>query len=523
MSNDSLTSLATLAAGVSAVAAVGLVVAQSDACSRRILSAETLATKRSAEYRYRWNHALEEARLKTVYGRVGSVAAYSEDEEILSTEFLHAEADLDALIARLLDKRNPQTVEIGRIGRDIKQKDSKELYVWLYAVSSKIYQLPLSAFANKLADAVDRLVSSTTLCWVADASSMVGSHMIEDLMRASKTAVDVVQNPIWLVNLAAILEARVLSSSTVERIVYGLGRLAGVNCSQSTLVITYGAAIVSHMLPIVQKVFADDRHALVYTGAVRAVEYARAGRQQYRKGSVPASLSEALAFTNPVVYTTPLCQSLRKSSNVMEPYGRALHALSITDAAVVETWMGAVDAFFMLKEEEKKNGYLPYVCKLDFLLSGGSLERGTDRFWSLRSLWQFVTGSRSREVPEEVMDAAVSWLTDQTTPPSSTSAPIRRAIENAVFQHKLILIENKTLKDTVLPAEHWTLKAAAKRGCACCLPEEDEEDEEQSMMTGPKPDTLNGLSFMPPARKKSTNGGYIDGKTTFAFDPSRFD
>jgi hypothetical protein len=191
--------------------------------------------------------------------------------------------------------------------------------------------------------------------------------------------------------------------------------------------------------------------------------------------------------------------------------------------------MGAIDAFFALKAEDKKNGYLPYVLKLDYVMSGLSLDEGSDRYWALLSLLQFVTGSKSRAMPTQVIDAAVSWLQDYSLPAvAPISFPQKRAIDNVVFQHKLILIENKTLTDTVQPTQHWTLKAAAKRGCACCAPEDDDDDEEAEDMGAlagkldmSRPGAMN-VAAQGSRVPNSNRTHYVDGKTAFAFDPSKF-
>jgi hypothetical protein len=118
------------------------------------------------------------------------------------------------------------------------------------------------------------------------------------------------------------------------------------------------------------------------------------------------------------------------------------------------------------------------------------------------------------------MDAACSWLQDHASvnPLQMQQHAYKEQIENAVFQHKLILIGNKILQDTVAPAEHWTLKQAAKRGCSCCLLDDDEDDEDENG----KPVTNNGAA-LPGITNVSGKGlGYVDGKVGFAFDPSKF-
>ena len=54
---------------------------------------------------------------------------------------------------------------------------------------------------------------------------------------------------------------------------------------------------------------------------------------------------------------------------------------------------------------------------------------------------------------------------------------MRATIEDCTFAHKMILIGDKTLPDTVIPKKEWSLKAAKKMtSCACCFPGEEDEE-----------------------------------------------
>ena len=83
----------------------------------------------------------------------------------------------------------------------------------------------------------------------------------------------------------------------------------------------------------------------------------------------------------------------------------------------------------------------------------------------------------------------------------------KEVIESCVFSHKSILIGDKTLLDTVQPRKEWSLKAAKKlQSCACCAVTDDDDN--------PGPDEEKIVS--------KVTLGYVDGKTTFAFDPTKF-
>merc|ERR1712070_834104 len=94
---------------------------------------------------------------------------------------------------------------------------------------------------------------------------------------------------------------------------------------------------------------------------------------------------------------------------------------------------------------------------------------------------QFVTGCQGRSISTEKIDAAKEWIKDYNLTQVAEQAKVEKSvalsehdrtmIENCCFQHKQILIGNKTLQDTVLPKEHWTLKQASRNGCSCCGPD----------------------------------------------------
>ena len=466
--------LAMGAAGLTAAAALALT--QTDWASRKLLSPERLAAKRHQEYRYRWQQALEQAALRQAYARAGGVVNYSPDDEMLQTKLLSSPGDWKDLLDRIASKK--AQLEIGKM-----VLHGSDYHLWLYE-GTQIYQLPLLTFGLALADRLEQAITSTTLCFVSDATTGEGSRLLSNLLQATQAPVTVRSTPFWLCRLAHLIVTEPsLPQWKLERILWALAKLETLRTPvESTVLITVPTSAAAILLSLLQKLFPDERHVFLYTGCLRAVTL----RPKERPRSyVPDQLHSVMESTIP--FTTPL-RPLR-SSQVMPPYRAALKALASAD--VVEAWMSACDAFFQLKDEDTE--FLPLVFQLDYLFAS-DYDQGSPAFWSTRTLWQFVTGSRSRQVPSETMDALISVLRDTSW---QTNVPEDKAMAHAVFQHKRILIPNKTLLDTVQPSEHWTLKAATKRGCACCLPDDDDKDDG------------------PPQR-------YVDGKNAFAFDPSKF-
>jgi hypothetical protein len=540
MSSSSNATVLIQAGIAAAISAAGLVLLQTDAASRYLLPADRLRSKRRNEYRYRWQRALELAAMQIQYARAGGVQQYTDDGEKRSTVRLSSkgEDEVQILVDQVYADQD-NDVKIARVGRD-----NGEVFVWLISGSIQ-YQVPLVAFVDKMEDALDRHVSTATFCFVSDASGGIASALMEKLAPACfADSVAVLHTPVWMVQLAVLVDQAQISTGHVEQVVSCLCRLHAhlhrPPKSVATIIYTVPTAVVPILSCWFQEAFPDDRHVFGYTGCIRAIEHAVAIKSYH--GSLQSdlpSLQQALRWSHPVATTTPLSKRGVEvsSSNVGAPaaFVQALAALPLEYADIVEAWMAAVDAFCALKENEKTNDYLPYVFRLDYVYQPGDEEakapviEGTDRYWSLRSLLQYITGSQNRELSSEVMDAAISVVADFSPPRvhhfALKSPPCRLAIDNAVFQHKQILIENKTLVDTVRPARHWTLKAAARKGgCSCCAPEEDDEEQEQERDGANRGAARSSDSFLPAAasRPGGASSGFVDGKSVFAFDPSRF-
>ena len=309
--------------------------------------------------------------------------------------------------------------------------------------------------------------------------------------------------------------------TNIDNILFGLCRLHAWKVRKDvgdarTVVFTLpGQSCTASLVPHLQKSFPCERHVFVYDGCIDSV-------------------SRGLRSRGNVHVTTPIAQV----DLAFYKYDELLAVLPSDKADIVEAWMSSVDGFLKLKHSEKKSGYVPFVCRLGFLMSQvGKLGNGKmdQSELALTNVLQYMTGSRSRVLKEEVLDAAKKVLVDicdaelkaaKKTKGNLTEVE-RGFIEECAFAHKGILIENKTLMDTVQPKVEWSLKAAKKMtSCACCpLPGEgsdDEEDEdedqggdEEGKDTKEKDDAKAMFTAAP-------SSAYVDGKAMFAFDPSKF-
>lgn len=218
------------------------------------------------------------------------------------------------------------------------------------------------------------------------------------------------------------------------------------------IVATVGQAMVAVLAPLFQKAFPSERHVFIYDGCASSVARGVAVRNQRTSKNNIETYQE-------LQITTPLYVDLRKSIPSLQA---SLENMPPDLADTLETWMTSVDTYLRLKKEESKSKYQPFACKLSLLLALGTSE---ERRLALQNLMQYCTGSGFQEFPQKTMKQAFQSLAKvgmrqpQLKPFDSDTYT---QIGNTVFCHKGIIIGDRTLKDTVLPAEKWTLTTEQK-------------------------------------------------------------
>jgi len=261
-----------------------------------------------------------------------------------------------------------------------------------------------------------------------------------------------------------------ISTQQFERIIFSLCRLdawrvrESIGTSRTVLFALPGQSCTPLILPLIQKVFVHERHVFVYDGCCHSVEMGLALRKKYgpsyRQRPSNELWNEVSASPNVITATFPMAP-IRYNRELPG----TLSSINGVQASIVESWMASVDTFLDMKSKEKKNFYTPFVCRLGFLMkrSGIGNGRGDDLSEiALKNVLEYITGSKSRALPKEVMDVAVSCLEDMratfegVVEGSKLNADEKMLIEKCVFTHKAILIGEKTLLDTVQPKEDWS-------------------------------------------------------------------
>ena len=105
---------------------------------------------------------------------------HSSQEQLYTDIALEPSTDIDSFVQRILDKNaNVPTPSIASITQDyivLKQNEKEQ---------DEYIKFPLQEFASQLKQAFEDTLTSTALCFVADASSSLGLDMIESILMGS--------------------------------------------------------------------------------------------------------------------------------------------------------------------------------------------------------------------------------------------------------------------------------------------------------------------------------------------------
>lgn len=554
-----------------------MVLMQLDGVSRRVLSPMRLLAKRRQEYKYTVEQSAEYNALMMRQHVGGGKGIYDPKTEISVWEThtnKHNVEEMNDIIAEILDAKKPSPVIVAMeqdLGNDddpntyhlflafppsYKNEEGQVVEIGTPGPPSSLYRrvrVPLVNFCERLATAFEGQMTSNALCFVADASCGLGSDTLVNVVKESDHGVATISNPAWMTCLSILLskinKTHTITVPQFERIIFSLCRLDAwrvrnsVGVSRTVLFSLPGQSCVPLLLPLIQKVFVHERHVFVYDGASYTVEMGLALRKKHGTSYRQQASSEtwdAVSSSPSVITSTFPMKPLRHIRELPEK----LANLDGEQASIVEAWIASVDMFLDMKARERKNFYTPFVCRMGFLMKRSGIGNGYGGDLSevaLKNALEYITGSKSRALPEKVMERAVACLTERRSAYEDAVKESRLEydekilVEKCVFTHKSILIGEKTLLDTVKPQEDWSLKAAKKlKSCLCCIPGEgDEEDEDSSdnedggNEDGDKPTSKKrGIDLSVPGAFATNNGGgrakYVDGKTQFAFDPTMF-
>ena len=194
---------ATVLAGVTAaIFGTSLAVLQLDSVSRLFLSPERLRAKRQLEQRHKLNRAIA-ASILDIRRHVNAGGEYDASVEQSITDLVLEDDEMDALVEQIVkgdnrkNESNSTPLIVGMaVDLSLESGSSQEWYLYLAfplddqssldkeegIKYGRRVQTPLVKFGMKLADAFDKQLTSTALCFVADASSGLGTRVLGQVL-----------------------------------------------------------------------------------------------------------------------------------------------------------------------------------------------------------------------------------------------------------------------------------------------------------------------------------------------------
>ena len=354
------------------------------------------------------------------------------------------------------------------------ERRHEEVYARLAVGENQQQHLVLLVpFCRALQTEWDRSVHTYTFCIVADASSGLAENVVQQVLSDAAAT-----TPVWLLQWTTELKS--LSRSTRRTILQALCRLHARTIATNVVPLVLPLGVIPHVWPDLTDMFPHDRRVFMYTGCAEA-----------SSGAVTTTPTTTIG-DSPFLTSTDQLYS-------------ALTPLPWRQAVAVEDWMAAVDTLIREQEEriessKRKNSNSttstpPFICRIEYFRDSETAH------YAGRALYQYMTGDRRVD--------AVLPVVAVGPPPAAPTADTLALLQRAAFTHHRILLPHKTLPDTVAPVEHWGLQQAVKGGgCACCGPEDDEDEDDAQENQAPTAPT--------------TTNNFVDGKMSFAFDPTRF-
>ncbi len=193
--------------GATAAVAMGLstiLAMQLDSVSRWFLSPTSLLAKRRREYKYAVEQGSEYTSLMIRQHVGGGKGLYDPKTESVAWTKLGSSdtEEMDTLLSEIMDPKKATPVIIA-IEQDLEDDSNPNEYHLFLAfppasagastpVAPNLYQkirVPLLTFCEKLSKAFKDQMTSTALCFVADASSGLGTEMLVDVVKDSNHGV----------------------------------------------------------------------------------------------------------------------------------------------------------------------------------------------------------------------------------------------------------------------------------------------------------------------------------------------
>ncbi len=435
---------------VAAIVAILLISSQFDIVARNILSPQRLRAKRRQEQLHKLQKAIAQSILYIRrYINNGNFYDWAEEKKI--TDLIQSDGAVQSLVEEIVasfssdeksqkEERAQKTPLIVGISKDLTLAKADEWYIHLafpFISSSqdpadmedytkvqygKRVQVPLAKFGKFCSLAFKKQSSQPTFCFIADASSSLGSKIVGDIIQKSKLGIPLIQEPAWMFTLSFLIQRRCLEKESMEQVVYALCRLSAqrvahkIGPDYNTIVVTLpGQGSTAPLITYLQKIFPFSRYVLMKEECVasiqRAQQLCKTSKGTYEnsrsKGNFVTSTWRSNVIPETVmpreVSSTISIQALRVKQLSVE-----MASLHSNLAAIMEAWISSVSAFKFSEKDSKIKSSM-HVCNLHTLLDHDNDKQCRE---TLCQLLEYVVGysENSGGIGEHELDAASSIL-----------------------------------------------------------------------------------------------------------------
>ncbi len=297
------------------------------------------------------------------------------------------------------------------------------------------------------------------LCFIADASSSFATSVLGDLLVKTKlleahekdgddneliSRQAFVQEPAWMFVLALLLRKKCITQKEACTILYALVKLEAYQfgCTSKIIGVTLpGQGCISLLLPLIAKVFPNERHIFAYSSHIPSVVERGVGmveKKEAKNNSFSFATLPVTAMPRMVSVATPIVPLPSKRCKNLS---RHLAELPYAFAGVIEAWMSSIDSLLLLKEDEA-SGYHPFLCNMDLLLKR-DMVNGSVGLEHLSRFLRYISDGESKTTQDsQLLDAAQSILEDivhQDTRTESvvSDSKILASIENCVSSQEI--------------------------------------------------------------------------------------
>ncbi len=451
-------------AGVSA-AIIGsfLILTQVDCVSRRFLSPLQLRVNRREEQKYRIEKAISSSILHIRrYINDGHFYEWAQEKKI--TDLMRSDDAVQKLVKEIvvscrvdgnndgtkneesnddekIDSRNQDTRRtplIVGISKDLTLSKVDEWYLhlafpiiddngddYVKRQYGKRVQVPLAKFGRFLAAEFEEQNVDYKLCFIADASSSLGSHFIGKVIQHSKFDIPLIQEPAWMFTLAFLIQTKSLKRQDMEKVLYGLCCLSAQGVSHNvgkrydTISLTLpGQASSASLLSNLQHLFPSARYILLKDDCVSSISRSLSlcnnssskypnSRKMDSEKTLPKDVIPETVMPRDVSSSLPI--HLLQVKQLRGEFA----SLNNRVAGIVEAWISSVNTFDKMEHSDEFKGSI-HVCDIKSIILEHGNDGGQNR--TLRELLSHILVSSgtftSFSIEETELDAVASIIAE---------------------------------------------------------------------------------------------------------------